>query len=122
MHRLLQWNRNWPSRPVPCPASHLDTAVGGAYSPAMETTIPSGGTITFTNSKGRGIMSQRALARGFAARVTLLFVCVTLGSVWLAAQSGPADLIITNGKVLTVDPNFSIAEAVAVKGNRIAAV
>lgn len=34
----------------------------------------------------------------------------------------PADLIVTNGKVVTVDSAFSIAEAVAVRGDRIAAV
>ena len=33
-----------------------------------------------------------------------------------------ADLIVTNGKVITVDPGFSIDRAVAVKGNRIVAV
>lgn len=33
-----------------------------------------------------------------------------------------ADLILTNGKVVTVDKDFSIAEAVAVKGDRILAV
>jgi hypothetical protein len=33
-----------------------------------------------------------------------------------------ADLVIINGKVITVDRNFSIAQAVAVKGDRIIAV
>ncbi|HTY81373.1 MAG TPA: amidohydrolase family protein, partial [Dehalococcoidales bacterium] len=32
------------------------------------------------------------------------------------------DLVITNGKIITVDPKFSIAQAVAVKNGRIAAV
>ena len=32
------------------------------------------------------------------------------------------DLIVTNGKVATVDPSNSIAEAVATKGERIVAV
>jgi predicted amidohydrolase YtcJ len=40
-----------------------------------------------------------------------------------AQQSGPAaDVIFHNGKVLTVDKSFSIAEAIAVRGNQIAAV
>ena len=34
----------------------------------------------------------------------------------------PADLIIINGKVVTVDSNFSIAQAVAVKGDKIVAI
>ncbi len=35
---------------------------------------------------------------------------------------GPVDMIIVGGKVLTVDEDFSVAEAVAVSGERIAAV
>ncbi len=34
----------------------------------------------------------------------------------------PADMIITNGKILTVDEQFSIAEAVAIKDDKILAV
>ena len=34
----------------------------------------------------------------------------------------PADLVIINGKIVTVDDNFSIAEAVAVQGDKIIAV
>ncbi len=38
------------------------------------------------------------------------------------AHAADSDLILTNGKILTVDGNFTVAQAVAVKGNRIAAV
>jgi predicted amidohydrolase YtcJ len=38
------------------------------------------------------------------------------------AASGPADLIVTNGKIVTVDQRFAIAQAVAVTGQRIVAV
>jgi predicted amidohydrolase YtcJ len=41
---------------------------------------------------------------------------------WLVAQQGPADLILHNGKVMTVDANFSTAQAVAVTGSTITAV
>ena len=34
----------------------------------------------------------------------------------------PADFILKNGKVITVDANFSIAQAIAVAGERIVAV
>jgi predicted amidohydrolase YtcJ len=37
------------------------------------------------------------------------------------SMSTPADVILVDGEVLTVDDNFSIAEAVAVQGNRILA-
>lgn len=39
-----------------------------------------------------------------------------------AAENGPADLIVHNAKVVTVDPKSSIAEAVAIRGGRILAV
>jgi predicted amidohydrolase YtcJ len=34
----------------------------------------------------------------------------------------PADIVLTNGKIITVDPGFSIAEAIAIAGDRILAV
>lgn len=39
-----------------------------------------------------------------------------------SAQPPPPDLVLTNGKIITVDEQFSIAEAVAIRGTRIAAV
>ena len=46
--------------------------------------------------------------------VALLFVGV-------AASAADADLILHNGKIVTVDPAFHVVEAVAVKGGRITA-
>src|SRR5687767_8532894 len=52
----------------------------------------------------------------------------TVAVAWLAAQEPPptrasgADLILTNGKVVTVDDRFSIAQAVAIEGDRIVRV
>jgi len=40
----------------------------------------------------------------------------------LRAQQPTADVILTNGKIITVDDRFSIAQAVAVRGERIVAV
>src|ERR1700694_247997 len=37
------------------------------------------------------------------------------------AQPPAADLILSNGKIITVDERFSIAQAVAIRGNRIVA-
>jgi len=45
---------------------------------------------------------------------------VFLGAALLPAAD--ADLILYNGKIVTVDPNFSIRQAVAIKNGRIAAV
>ena len=39
-----------------------------------------------------------------------------------SGAAGPADTILTNGKIITVDDQFSIAQAVAVRGDRIVAV
>ncbi|MEE8348379.1 MAG: amidohydrolase family protein, partial [Acidobacteriota bacterium] len=52
---------------------------------------------------------------GFAAAYFFLSVGVSVGQ-------GNADTILYNGKVLTVDAQFSVAEAVAVKDDRILAV
>ena len=38
------------------------------------------------------------------------------------AGTTPADLILTNGKIITVDPAFTIAQAIAIAGHRILAV
>src|SRR5690348_8510782 len=40
----------------------------------------------------------------------------------LHAQQPPADIILSNGKIITVDQRFTIAQSVAIKGNRIIAV
>ena len=39
-----------------------------------------------------------------------------------AAAAARADIILTNGKVITVDEKFSIAQAVAIRGDRVLAV
>jgi len=54
----------------------------------------------------------------------MLTLCWLLVS-WMGAAHGqttPADLILTHGKVVTVDDRFSVAEALAVKGERLVAV
>ena len=50
---------------------------------------------------------------------------VVLGAAWavsLFAQQAPPDIVLTNGKIITVDDRFTIAQAIAVKGDRIVAV
>ncbi len=46
------------------------------------------------------------------------------GPLQLPARAGTsaADLILTNGKIITVDPAFTIAQAIAIAGDRILAV
>ena len=54
----------------------------------------------------------------------ILLLCAAIGvSISLNAQQAPApDIVLTNGKIITVDAQFSIAQAVAVRGDRIVAV
>src|SRR5437667_11828968 len=54
------------------------------------------------------------------SRVVELLIACAAASV--RAQQSSADLILTNGKIITVDEKFTIAQAVAIKGDRIIAV
>jgi len=45
-----------------------------------------------------------------------------MGAEVLCAQAPAPDVVLTNGKIITVDERFSIAQAVAIKGDRIVAV
>jgi len=53
---------------------------------------------------------------------TFIFIAFLLLSVFSCQKQEPADLVLLGGKVVTVDNNFSIQEAVAVRGDRIVAV
>ena len=52
----------------------------------------------------------------------LVVAVVTAGVLSLEAQQAAPDIVLTNGKIITVDDQFSIAQAVAVRGDRIVAV
>src|SRR6185503_15112742 len=54
--------------------------------------------------------------------IAFLFVCVALLCASIAAAADIADLLLVNGKIVTVDDRFTIAQAVAIKGARIVAV
>ena len=51
----------------------------------------------------------------------VLLVCA-LAPPAAAQAPAPADLVVLNGRVLTVDPAFRVAEAVAVRGGVFVAV
>jgi predicted amidohydrolase YtcJ len=53
---------------------------------------------------------------------TLFVGLLVAAALSLSAQQPQADLILSGGKVVTVDERFSIAQAVAVRGERILAV
>ena len=58
------------------------------------------------------------------AAVVCVGVCAALIVALRARQqtTGPVDLILTNGKIITVDPSDSIAQALAIRNGTIAAV
>ena len=55
------------------------------------------------------------------AVVAALFVAAGVPTIVRAQQAAP-DVILTNGKIITVDERFTIAQAVAIKGDRFVAV
>ena len=63
---------------------------------------------------------MKRLTWGIAA-IGILLSTAGLGSILHAQQSAP-DLILSNGKIITVDERFSIAQAAAIRGDRIVAV
>jgi len=54
--------------------------------------------------------------------VVFALVAIAAASIFISAQQRAPDLILTNGKIITVDERFSIAQAVAIKGERFVAV
>jgi hypothetical protein len=52
----------------------------------------------------------------------MVVVFATVGAfATLRAQQPAPDLILSNGKIITVDERFTIAQAVAIRGDRIVA-
>jgi predicted amidohydrolase YtcJ len=63
------------------------------------------------------------MTNSFCGKLLRLAVCALFVACVCAAQTKPAaDLIITNGKIWTVDKSLPTAQAVAVVGDRIVAV
>ena len=68
-------------------------------------------------------MVRKWSAANIAATVIQMVWGLAFCTLLAAQQSGtPADIVLHNGRVLTVDNNFSVAQAVAIKGNQISAV
>jgi predicted amidohydrolase YtcJ len=57
---------------------------------------------------------------GLASRCALIAGMLSLAS--LVAQEPAADVLLTGGKIITVDDRFTIAQAMAIRGERIVAV
>jgi predicted amidohydrolase YtcJ len=56
-------------------------------------------------------------------RILSISVAITFaGATALHAQQAAPDLVLSNGKIITVDERFTVAQAVAIRGDRIVAV
>lgn len=51
-----------------------------------------------------------------------MLLAIAGASVFVSAQQAAVDVILSNGKIITVDERFSIAQAIAIRGDRIVAV
>ena len=49
-------------------------------------------------------------------------ICAMTAASAVSARQAPPDILLSNGKIITVDDRFSIAQAVAIRGDRIVAV
>src|SRR5690606_11941284 len=63
----------------------------------------------------RGVMTRRIA-------IAVLAVTAVLGGCAPGADVEPADLVLTNGRIVTVDDAVPEAQAVAITGDRIVAV
>src|SRR5438876_12399123 len=63
------------------------------------------------------IMSRGTVTAALGAALAI----AGAGAIVLAQQAAP-DVILSNGKIITVDERFTIAQAVAIQGDRIVAV
>src|SRR5262245_42594326 len=61
--------------------------------------------------KGAGTTIAAAVGSGFASQANAQ-----------ATVTRPADLVLKNGKIINVDRNFTIAQSIAIAGDRILAV
>lgn len=67
-------------------------------------------------------LGRRQVLRGAVMAAAGAAVAGAFPAGTAEARSGPADLIVHNGRVLTLDQHFRSAEAIAVRGGRVLAV
>src|SRR6266581_7024605 len=63
-------------------------------------------------------MNRRTLSLVGAGALVVILGALTI----LRAQQAAPDIILSNGKIITVDERFTIAQAVAIRGDRVVAV
>src|SRR5262252_2527624 len=96
----------------PARLGNLGDALGSGRVPGSSSISPQG-------VKGAEFMKIRP--RNPFVSILSLAALFMFGAHALPAQQ-PADLILHGGKIITVDRSFSIVQAMAIRGNQIAAV
>ncbi|MDF1815816.1 MAG: amidohydrolase family protein [Verrucomicrobiales bacterium] len=79
------------------------------------------GTVTDTTGYSRSKFNSHTVAAFLPNPATYLCLCLLLNFAVPVGAQQTADTIFTNGKIVTVDGDFSIIEAMAVQGERIIA-
>jgi predicted amidohydrolase YtcJ len=77
-----------------------------------------------TQSTARSILGERvhvSAQKGGAPMAAWIFLVLFLATAVLPAEAEPPNLVLHHGKIVTVDPQFRIVEALAVQGERILA-
>lgn len=72
--------------------------------------VKSKDTDAYPNSFRKGSAAVKSIKSAFFILILFIFSC---------RGPGPADLVLRNGKIATVDEEFSIEEAVAIRGSQI---
>jgi predicted amidohydrolase YtcJ len=76
-----------------------------------------------TNQESRAVGPAIArIASGFFFSVVFLFLCVSPCLAQSSSPAGSADLILINGKIITVDPHDSVVQALAIHNGKIVAL
>src|SRR6202171_5631296 len=61
------------------------------------------------------------MTRRILSMVVIVWFAIA-GATAMRAQQAAPDLVLSNGKIITVDERFTLAQAVAIRGDRIVAV
>jgi predicted amidohydrolase YtcJ len=72
----------------------------------------------------KSVLAQREdlMIQRISHHPAILLLAAAALAIAVRAQQPSADIVLSNGKIITVDERFSIAQAVAIRGDRIVAV
>src|SRR5437867_11899952 len=62
------------------------------------------------------------MSKSVSKTQVVIALCAVAAAVMVHAQRADVDTVLTNGKIITVDDRFTIAQAMAIQGDRFVAV